>query len=118
MSHLTTNFYQLNDNIHSPRVSHILLFLQVIYTDAIRAKGYTDEAVHVNKDNDPIKIGQQVLIDILLLAKSDCFLHGESNVATLASYFNPKMRSFSLEDMIRNQKVRTFVVNVLCGKTV
>ena len=73
---------------------------QVVYTDAIRAKGYKDEAVHVNKEHDPLQIGKQVFMDILLLAKCQYFLHSESNVASLASYFNPRMKTIFLGDMI------------------
>lgn len=40
---------------------------------------------------DAIESGSQVLIDILLLAKCGHFLHAESSVATLASFFNPHM---------------------------
>ncbi|KAJ7370623.1 hypothetical protein OS493_031038 [Desmophyllum pertusum] len=43
-------------------------------------------------DTDPIEIGSQVLIDILLLAKCGHFLHAESSVATLVSFFNPEMK--------------------------
>ena len=37
-------------------------------------------------------------MDILLLAKCDHFLHTESSVASLASYFNPHMTSYFLQD--------------------
>ena len=37
-------------------------------------------------------------MDILLLAKCDQFLHTESSVASLASYFNPHMTSHFLQD--------------------
>ena len=37
-------------------------------------------------------------MDILLLAKCDHFLHTESSVASLASYFNPNMTSHFLQD--------------------
>ena len=50
-------------------------------------------------DIDPIEIGSQVLIDILLLAKCGYFLHGESSVASLASFFNPEMKLFFIGDL-------------------
>jgi len=37
-------------------------------------------------------------MDVLLLAKCDQFLHTESSVASLASYFNPHMTSYFLQD--------------------
>ena len=45
-------------------------------------------------------------MDILLLAKCDYFLHAESNVASSASYLNPKMNSFFLGDITKNQIVK------------
>ena len=77
-----------------------------MYLEAVRAEEYQSEAVHFNKNNDPLEIGRQVFMDILLLAKCDYFLHAESNVASLASYFNPKMKSFFLGDMTYKHKVR------------
>ena len=44
------------------------------------------------------EIGTQVLMNILLSAKCDQFLHTESSVASLASYFNPHMTSHFLQD--------------------
>ena len=38
-----------------------------------------------------------MLLDTLLLAKCDHFLHAESSVASLASYFNPYMKSYFME---------------------
>ena len=38
-------------------------------------------------------------MDILLLANCDQFLHIESSVAALASYFNPVMKSHFLDDI-------------------
>ncbi|KAJ7370622.1 hypothetical protein OS493_031037 [Desmophyllum pertusum] len=68
---------------------------KVIYTAAIRANKYHSNhpinGVFTN-DTDPIEIGSQVLIDILLLAKCGHFLHAESSVATLVSFFNPEMK--------------------------
>ena len=82
-----------------------MFYTQVFFTDAIRAKRYhSQHAPHdfKFKDNaaDPYErqIGTQVLLDILLLAKCDHFLHTESSVASLASYFNPHMASYFLDD--------------------
>ena len=82
-----------------------LFCTQIVFTEAIRAKGYHDQIPPHNfefKHNatDPYErqIGTQVLMDILLLAKCDNFLHTESSVASLASYFNPHMTSHFLQD--------------------
>lgn len=75
----------------------IFLSFQVIYTAAVRAnKYYSRHPINgaFTNDTGPTEIGSQVLIDILLLAKCGHFLHGESSVATLASFFNPEMKLF------------------------
>ena len=78
---------------------------QVIFTDAVGAKRYNDqipphafEFEHNAADPYELEFGTQVLMDILLLAKCDHFLHTESSVASLASYFNPHMTSHFLQD--------------------
>ena len=82
-----------------------LFCTQVVFTEAIRAKRYHDqipphnfEFKHNTADPYERQIGTQVLMDILLLAKCDHFLHTESSVASLASYFNPQMTSYFLQD--------------------
>ena len=80
-------------------------FVQIVFTEADRANNYHDQiSPHYFKfeynATDPYEreIGTQVLMDILLLAKCDQFLHTESSVASLASYFNPHMASHFLEN--------------------
>ena len=80
---------------------------QVVFIKAFRAKRYHSETPpHGFKfeDNpaDPYErvVGTQVLMDILLLAKCDHFLHTESSVASLASYFNPHMRSYFMDETL------------------
>ena len=85
--------------------SFFLVSFQVIYTTAVRAnKYYAEHPVHGAFANhiDPIEIGSQVLIDILLLAKCEHFVHGESSVATLASFFNPDMKLYFIGDVRRD----------------
>ena len=83
----------------------IFVALQVVFTEAFRAKEYHSQTPpHVFKfkynATHPYEreIGTQVLMDILLLAKCDVFLHAESSVAALASYFNPHMRSYFMDE--------------------
>ena len=82
-------------------------FVQIAFTEAYRANRYYDQIPpHHHEFNlgnnatDPYEreIGTQVLMDILLLAKCDQFLHTESSVASLASYFNPHMTSHFLKN--------------------
>ncbi|KAL9962944.1 hypothetical protein ACROYT_G032102 [Oculina patagonica] len=90
----------------------------VVFTKAVRAKAYHSEiAPHkfIFKHNaaDPYEqeIGTQVLIDILLLAKCDHFLHTESSVVSLASYFNPHMTSYFLQDEKHTKKQEEALVD-------
>ena len=85
--------------------SIISVYIKVVFSDAVRAKRYHDKIPpHGFKfernasDRHEREIGTQVLMDILLLAKCDQFLHTESSVASLASYFNPHMTSYFLQD--------------------
>ena len=45
----------------------------------------------------PRELGQEVLIDGLLLSRCDYLLHGESNVSTFATFFNPNIISKDLD---------------------
>ena len=82
-----------------------MFHIQVIFTDAVRVKRYRDQLpphgfTFESNAADPYEreIGTQVLMDILLSAKCDQFLHTESSVASVASYFNPHMTSHFLQD--------------------
>ena len=76
-----------------------------MFIKAIRAKSYHGniaphyffKSEHKAIDSSRLALGTQVLLDILLLAKCDHFLHAESSVASLASYFNPHMKSYFME---------------------
>ena len=88
---------------------------QVVFTEAVRAKRYHDEIPphdpdfkYNAADPDEREIGTQVLMDVLLLAKCDHFLHTESSVASLASYFNPHMTSYFLQKDEKPVKVCLF----------
>ena len=87
----------------------VYVCIQVVFTEAFRAKKYHGRPPHhydfEENAADPIQrvIGTQILLDILLLAKSDHFLHAESSVASLASYFNPNMTSTFMEPKKKNK---------------
>ncbi|KAL9962933.1 hypothetical protein ACROYT_G032088 [Oculina patagonica] len=87
----------------------------VVFTEAVRAQGYHDQIPphgfqfeHDAADPYEREIGTQVLMDILLLAKCDHFLHTESSVASLASYFNPHMTSYFLQDEKHAKELKKF----------
>lgn len=83
----------------------------MIYTAAVRASKYYSKhpiTGGFTNDTSPIEIGSQVLIDILLLAKCNHFLHGESSVATLASLFNPEMKLFFIGNLGQDVLVVSF----------
>ena len=91
-----------------PVTSCLLTFCtQVAFINAIRAKSYHNEIaphdfIFQHNAADPYErvLGTQVLLDILLLANCDHFLHAESSVASLASYFNPHMKSYFMDEKI------------------
>ena len=91
-------------------------YIQVFFTEATRAKRYHGVPPHFiqvqhNPDQFHKALGTQVLVDILLLAKCDHFLHIESSVAALASYFNPHMKSHFLDDTPRKVSTLCHVVD-------
>ena len=96
------------------------LSIQVVYTAAIRASKYHSPHPingQFTNDTDVIETGSQVLIDILLLAKCEHFLHAESSVATLASFFNPEMKLHFLGNLEDNVEVVS-IQNPGCGRIV
>ncbi|MGC2310865.1 MAG: hypothetical protein WA432_04550 [Candidatus Babeliaceae bacterium] len=68
----------------------------VIYTTAFRSTN-GQEVHHQNPLNySKAEIGEQVLIDVLLLAKCDQLIHTCSNVSCAALFFNPNMPNLLL----------------------
>jgi hypothetical protein len=53
--------------------------------------GAVDQMHHITVDPS-LKLGEQVLVDCLLLARCQVLLHVTSNVATTAGYINPRLR--------------------------
>ncbi|XP_068736124.1 uncharacterized protein [Montipora capricornis] len=75
----------------------------IVSINAVRAKRYHSELPpnlfkYNLTDSFARAVGTQVLMDILLLAKCEHFLHAESSVASLASFFNPYMKSYFMEE--------------------
>ncbi|KXJ18187.1 hypothetical protein AC249_AIPGENE9375 [Exaiptasia diaphana] len=72
---------------------------KVVYTKAFRAKAYDGLPVHAS-GFDAYKLGSEVLVDILLMAKCKYFFHMESSVAALVTYFNPRIESHFVKHSI------------------
>ena len=96
----------------------VMFRVQVVFTNAVRAKSYHSQIaphdfsfIHKAGDRHERLMGTQVLLDILLLAKCDHFLHAESSVASLASYFNPYIKSYFIEPG-KYDKVCLFVTSI------
>lgn len=62
---------------------------KVIAYDAYRSDD--NSPVHYQSKQDKIKLGEDVLIETLLLSRCDFFIHGCSNVATAVLFFNPTL---------------------------
>lgn len=76
-----------------------LLNRQIIFYDCIRSKD--GKALHKNlvHENSKALLGEQVLIDALLLSKCDYFIHVRaSNVAMAVLCFNPKIKTILFDD--------------------
>ncbi len=56
-----------------------------------RARSASEKEVH-RQGAPGLELGEQVLIDCLLLAKCDAMLHVASNIATAAGYLNPRLK--------------------------
>ena len=64
----------------------------VIQSGVRRALATGDEQMHHGNSEPGVELGEQVLIDALLLARCDAFVHVTSNLATAVGYMNPETR--------------------------
>jgi hypothetical protein len=58
----------------------------------MRASTLASGQLHHGNEAPTTKLGEQVLIDCLLLARCDVLLHVTSNLATAVGYINPELR--------------------------
>ena len=63
----------------------------VIQPGVRRARSASEKEVH-RQGAPGLELGEQVLIDCLLLARCDAMLHVASNIATAAGYINPRLK--------------------------
>ncbi|HWB61081.1 MAG TPA: hypothetical protein VG733_16490 [Chthoniobacteraceae bacterium] len=59
--------------------------------------GDNRQQFHHQNPNPGLKLGEEVLIDCLLLSKCDALIHTVSNLATTAGYMNPRMKMIYCE---------------------
>ncbi len=91
-------------------------FPNVVYRDCFRMEKYyargnrrAEEVHQPNRDNMAV-LGEEVLIDCLLLSQCNALFHYESCVAVAAAYFNPELETIHVEqhaptDFITNLKL-------------
>ena len=64
----------------------------VASADVVRRPSLDDSvAIHQAGQGDGSSLGEEVLVDALLLARCDHLVHAQSNVAAFAAYSNPKL---------------------------
>lgn len=73
----------------------------VIQPGVRRARTADDEQIHHGNPDPAIELGEQVLIDALLLARCDAFVHVTSNLATAVGYMNPESRMVYCETKLQ-----------------
>jgi len=62
----------------------------IAYWDAIRSD--THRSVHKHQTAAPYRLGEDAMMDCLLLAESDLLVRTASNLSLWSGYFNPKMK--------------------------
>ena len=81
--------------------------------DIIRASVSESQEMHWQAKNSGSRLGREVLIDALLLAKCNIFLHGLSNISTAVSFVNPDLKMVYLyADKDGNTKIVTNQKNI------
>ena len=73
---------------------------RLVVTDATRSSLEDPAAVHHAPQDPRLSLGEEVLVDALLLARCDLMLHGTSNVATAVGYINPRVRMVYCEPVL------------------
>jgi hypothetical protein len=56
-------------------------------------------ALHLRKDLNKAKLGEEVLVECLLLSQCDFLVHSRSNVSSVALYFNPDLDHIYINPM-------------------
>jgi hypothetical protein len=69
----------------------------VVQAGAARTQSTSESQLHHGHESPSTALGEDVLVDCLLLARCDAMLHVTSNVATAAGYINPDMKMIYCE---------------------
>lgn len=72
----------------------------ILQPGVTRARSAADDHVHHDQRAPAIALGEQALIDCLLLARCRTLLHVTSNLATAVGYINPQIRMVYCESRI------------------
>jgi len=79
---------------------------KVLAYNSVRSRN--GSPVHYNPQGHAAEVGEQVLIEALLLSRCDYFFHTTSNVATGVLFFNPQLKStLFVQDVSRGLLVTT-----------
>ena len=62
---------------------------ELVYYHSTRSE--SGQALHKSKDKNRAKLGEDVLVESLLLSKTDFLVHSRSNVSSAALYFTPDL---------------------------
>lgn len=74
--------------------------LVIVQPNVERAPRFSEKwngIVHIDNKNPSAKLGEDILIDCLLLAKCNTFVHITSNIATAVGYINPSIEMIYCE---------------------
>jgi hypothetical protein len=91
ISHGSMQFFIASDDSKLFEQAKNLLKGKVIYFDSFRAS--TNQHMWQNWHPQKARLGEEVLIEAILLSRCDLIIHGFSNVAAAALYFNPTVQN-------------------------
>ena len=69
----------------------------VLQPQVARAAEDAPDQRHHSATDAALRLGEEVLIDCLLLSRCDALLHVTSNIATTAGYINPRLKMLYCE---------------------
>jgi hypothetical protein len=79
----------------------------LVQPGVVRANSALDDQAHHGHRYAELALGEQALVDCLMLSRCDAMLHVTSNLATAAAYINPRLRLIYCETW--GQAVRGYV---------
>jgi len=73
----------------------------IVQAGVMRAAAASDEQIHHEAGAPSVALAEQALVDALLLARCDAFVHVTSNLATAVGYMNPHSRMVYCETRLQ-----------------